>query len=302
MTKALVLLSGWLDSVLALKVLESQWIDCTAITFHTPFFWKTKAEKLATSNWFKIKFVDISKDHLEVVKNPKYWYWKNMNPCIDCHWFMIKTAAKIAKEEWYDVIASWEVLGQRPMSQTTRWLNSVNKVSWVEILRPLCAKHLPETSYEKLWLVDREKLLDISWRWRQKQMQLAKEFWLKDFEMPWGWCLLTQEWYSEKLKSLLDNFKQDIVSIDTELIKYWRLKVFNRWFVILWRDNTDNEKLHELAKDKKEYKIARLVETTWPLATIKIIKDWFNENDIINFYRERVQKLQQYENLSIKYI
>ena len=219
-----------------------------------------------------------------------------MNPCIDCHWFMIKTAAKIAKEEWYDIIASWEVLGQRPMSQTSRWLNSVNKVSWVEILRPLCAKHLPETSYEKLWLVDRSKLLDISWRWRQRQMQLA------DFEMPWGWCLLTQEWYSEKLKSLFDNFKEDIVSIDTELIKYWRLKVFDRWFVILWRDNTDNEKLHELAKDNKEYKIARLVETTWPLAIIKIIKDWFNDWDIINFYKEKVQKLRGIESLTLKNI
>lgn len=302
MTKALVLFSGWLDSILATKILESQWIDSTAITFCTPFFWKEKAEILAQKNWIKIKTVDISDKHLEILKNPKYWYWKNMNPCIDCHWFMIKTAFKIAEKEWYDIVASWEVIGQRPMSQTTRWLNAVNKVSWKEILRPLSAKLLKETEYEKRWLVDRSKLLDISWRWRQKQMKLAKEFWLIWYEMPWGWCLLTQEWYSKKLKALFDNFKENIQSLDTELIKHWRLKVFTRWFVILWRDNNDNENLHQLTKEKWKYKIALLRESTWPLAIIKIIKEWFDEENIINFYREKVQKLKQYNKLSIKYL
>jgi len=279
--------------------LESQWVDCTAITFCTPFFWKEKAEILAKKNWIKIKTVDISDKHLEILKNPKYWYWKNMNPCIDCHWFMIKTAFEIAEKEWFDIVASWEVVGQRPMSQTTRWLNAVNKVSWKEILRPLSAKLLKETEYEKTWLVDRSKLLDISWRWRQKQMKLAKEFWLIWYEMPWGWCLLTQEWYSNKLGQLFDNFKENILSLDTELIKYWRLKIFNRWYVILWRDNNDNEKLYELVKWNPKYKVFRLLETTWPFAMVKVIIDWYNENDIIDFYREKVQKLSSFDKLSL---
>ncbi len=302
MTKALVLFSWWLDSILALKVLESQWIDCTALTFCTPFFGKEKAEILAKQNWIKIKIADISSQHLEILKNPKYWYGKNMNPCIDCHWFMIKTAFEIAKKELFDILASGEVLGQRPMSQTSSWLKSVNKISGKEILRPLSAKLLPETEYEKKWLVDRNKLLDISWRWRHRQLQLAKDFWLVWFEMPGWWCLLTQQWYSEKLKSLFDNFKENTLSLDTELIKYWRLKIFDRWFAILWRDNSDNEKLFELTKDNPQYKIACLVETSWPLAIIKIIKDWFNENDIIDFYREKVQKLKDFWNLNIKYL
>lgn len=302
MTKALILFSGGLDSILAVKVLESQWIDCTAITFCTPFFWKEKAESLAAKNWIKIKTVDISDKHLEVVKNPKYWYWKNMNPCIDCHWYMIKTAFEIAEKEWFDIIASWEVIGQRPMSQTTRWLNAVNKVSWKEILRPLSAKLLKETEYEKSWLVDRSKLLDISWRWRQKQMELAKKFWLIWYEMPGWWCLLTQEWYSEKLKTLFNYFKENISSLDTELIKHWRLKTFERGFLILWRDNNDNEKLHLLAKDNPKYKIVRLAETTWPLAVIKTIKGETNEKEIIDFYRKKVQKLKDYEKITIQYL
>ena len=118
--------------------------------------------------------------------------------------------------------------------------------------------------------------------------------------MPGWWCLLTQEWYSEKLKALFDNFKEDIVSLDTELIKHWRLKVFPRWFAILWRDNTDNEILHKLTKDNPKYKIARLVETTWPLAINRIIKDWYNDWDIINFYKEKVQKLKDFQTLNIQ--
>lgn len=302
MTKALILFSWWLDSILAVKVLESQWIDCTAITFCTPFFWKEKAETLAQKNWIKIKTVDISEAHLEILKNPKYWYGKNMNPCIDCHGFMIKTAFEIAEKEWFDIIASWEVVGQRPMSQTTRWLNAVNKVSWKEILRPLSAKLLKETEYEKAWLVDRSKLLDISGRGRQKQMKLAKEFWLIWYEMPGGWCLLTQEWYSEKLKALFDNFKENISSLDTQLIKYWRLKVFNRWFCILWRDNNDNIQLENLIKNNEKYKLVHLKETTWPIAAIKIMKDWFTEKDIIDFYREKVQKLKEIKNLTLENI
>lgn len=300
MTKALVLFSGWLDSILALKVLEQQWIGCTALSFSTPFFGKEKAEKLANNNWIKIKIVDISEPHLEIVKNPKYWYWKNMNPCIDCHGFMIKTAFDIAEKEWFDIIASWEVLWQRPMSQTTRWLNSVNKVSGREVLRPLCAKLLPETSYEKNWLVDRSKLLDISGRWRQRQMKLAEEFGLIWYEMPGWWCVLTQEWYSEKLKSLFDNFKESIISIDTEIIKYWRLKIFDRGFAVMWRDNTDNEKLQSLKPISDIYKLYHLKTTTGPAVLCKIIKnELFSENDLINFYREKVQKLKDFQQIEI---
>jgi len=301
-TKALILFSWWLDSVLALKVLEQQWIDCTALTFCTPFFGKDKAEQLSQKNNIKIKVVDISIPHLDVVKNPKYWYGKNMNPCIDCHWFMIKTAFDIAEKEWFDVVASWEVLWQRPMSQTSRGLNSVNKISGREVLRPLSAKLLKETSYELNWLVDRSKLLDISWRGRQRQMQLAKEFGLIGYEMPGWWCLLTQEWYSAKLRSLFANFKNDIQSIDTEIIKYGRLKVFDWWFCVMWRDNADNENLMRLKPDKPQYKLVHLTETTWPITLINIIKDWFNETEILNFYREKVQKLKDFETISLSYI
>ncbi len=303
MTKALVLFSWWLDSILSYKLLESQGINCTAICFYTPFFGKGKAEIMANKFNIKLKTINIWQKHLEIIKNPKYWYGKNMNPCIDCHWFMIQQAWEYAQKNWFDIIASGEVLWQRPMSQTTRWINSVTKIAWKEILRPLSAKLLNETEYEKSWLVDRTKLLDISWRWRQKQLQLAKQFWIEWFEMPWWWCLLTQEWYWEKLKSLFNSFKENILSIDTEIIKFGRLKVFSWWFAIMWRDNNDNNKLIELKPNDEKYKIVRLVETTGPATLYKIIDtEKYIEQDIIEFYREKVQKLKDIQNISIQNI
>lgn len=301
MTKALILFSWGLDSILTVKLLEEQWIECTAITFFTPFFWKEKAEISAKKYWINLITKDISEEHLKIVRNPKYWYWKNMNPCIDCHWFMIQKACEFADEMKFDIVATWEVLWQRPMSQTTRWMNAVNKVSGKEVLRPLSAKLLPETEYEKKWLVDRSKLLDITWRWRQKQLKLAKQFWIEWFEMPWWWCLLTQEWYSEKIKSLFKSFSDKILSIDTEIIKYWRLKTFSRWYVVLWRDDEDNKKIFSIKPNRDEYMLAHIKETTWPIALIKIICEWYNEKDVTDFYREKVQKLNNIEKFTLIY-
>lgn len=302
MTKALVLFSWWLDSLLAVKILEDQWIDTTAIIFTTPFFWATKAKEIAKKENIHLRIENISEIHLQMLKNPKYWYGKNMNPCIDCHWLMVQKACEIAEKEGFDIVASWEVLWQRPMSQTTNWLNSVTKVSGKEILRPLSAKLLNETSYETRGLVDRSRLFDISGRWRHRQLELTKQFWLKDFEMPGWWCLLTQEWYSEKLKSLFDNFMNDILSIDTEIIKYWRLKIFSRWYAVMWRDDSDNEKLLELKPQSDKYKALWLVQTTWPLVLIKIITQWYNQTDIMDFYKEKVKKLQNFNDFSLQNI
>jgi len=292
--------SWGLDSLLVIKILEKQWIDCTALTFTTPFFWKEKAEKQAKKFWIKFMTIDISKQHFEVVKNPRYWYGKNMNPCIDCHGFMFNYAWKIVDEQWFDIIASGEVLWQRPMSQNRQALVNVNKLTWRDILRPMSAKLLEETTYEKEWLVDRTQLLEIEWRWRQAQIKLAEEFWLKDYEAPGGWCLLTEWWYSNKLKSLLDIFSEDILPLDAELIKYWRLKIFDRWFGIMWRNIDDNKKLVDLIKSKNNYSFFVLKNITWPSVVVKIINsEKYSSLDIENRYLEKVSKLKSVERIEI---
>src|SRR4030042_3340453 len=117
MPKALVLLSGGLDSMLAAKILQEQGIEVTGVCFTSNFFGSTKAETAAKVINIPLRVIDISQKILELVKNPPNGYGKNLNPCLDCHTLMIKRASAIMKAEGYDIVATGEVLGQRPFSQ-----------------------------------------------------------------------------------------------------------------------------------------------------------------------------------------
>lgn len=222
-TKALLLFSGGLDSILAAKILERQGIQVTALTFESYFFDAKQARKSAKENRIKIITADFSDNHFDVVKNPKFGRGVGMNPCIDCHLFMIKAARKILKEKKFDFLATGEVLGQRPLSQNRRALELIEKEAGLQrkILRPLSARVLPETEMEKLGLVDCEKLLGISGRSRKEQLLLAKKFGVKFFPTPAGGCILTDKEYSKKLEDLIDRTKK-IKASDVALLRLGR--------------------------------------------------------------------------------
>jgi tRNA-uridine 2-sulfurtransferase len=302
MTKALVMFSGGLDSLLAIKILEKQNIECTALTFTTPFFTKEKAKKQAEK--FNIKFmsVDITDPHFQVLKNPIYWHGKNLNPCIDCHGLMFKIAGEIADQQWFQIIASGEVLGQRPMSQNKKSLNSVRKLAWRDILRPLSGKLLPPTIYETNWLIDKNQLLDISGRWRKKQIQLAEELWLQWYNVPWGGCVLTEPGYANKLKLLFESFPKDILPIDAEILKFAKLEIFQRWFVMIWKDNNTNTKIQEILEKNQDscstrYNVLILKDITGPICIVRNI-NWYKDftQDCKNLYKQKISKLKNLDN------
>jgi tRNA U34 2-thiouridine synthase MnmA/TrmU len=101
-----------------------------------------------------------------VLRNPVYGYGKNLNPCIDCHAYMLKTASRYMESLGASFLATGEVLGQRPMSQNRSALQAVEKLSGMRglIVRPLSGRLLPPTIPEQEGWLDREKLLDISGR------------------------------------------------------------------------------------------------------------------------------------------
>jgi len=243
------LFSGGLDSILAVKILEKQGIKATALTFVSYFFDAKQAERSAQENKIKLKISDFSKKHFETVKNPRYGRGAGMNPCIDCHLLMLNQAKIIAKKEKFDLIATGEVLGQRPMSQNFRALGLIEKKAGLEgkILRPLSAQALPETEMEKSGIVDREKLLGISGRSRKEQMALAKKYKIKYFPSPGGGCILTEKEYSKKLADLLENIKKPKPN-DIDLLKigrhFWKGKVR----IILGRNHEENLALKKLAE------------------------------------------------------
>jgi tRNA U34 2-thiouridine synthase MnmA/TrmU len=243
----LALFSGGLDSILAVKILEAQGIDVTALTFVSYFFDSVQAEKSAKENGINIAIRDISQKHLAIVKSPRFGRGAGMNPCVDCHLLMLREAKKIARKTGYDFIATGEVLGQRPMSQNIEALKLIEKKANLEgqILRPLSALVLPETEMEKSGIVDREKLLGISGRSRKEQMKLAEEMGVKSYPSPAGGCILTDKEFSEKLKKLLLEVRT-IRKSDMELLRVGRHFWIGKTRIILGRNHEENLRLKKL--------------------------------------------------------
>ncbi|HDP70412.1 MAG TPA: DUF814 domain-containing protein [Actinobacteria bacterium] len=248
--KAVALFSGGLDSILAVKLIQEQEIEVEGITFATPFFGPRDAKKMAEEMEFSLTVRDITKEHLEIVKSPKHGYGKNMNPCLDCHILMAKKAGEFMKEAGASFIISGEVLGERPMSQNKIALRVVDKESGYDgyILRPLSAKLLnPTVPEEKRW-VDRKKLLSIQGRSRKLQLELAKEYGLKDFPTPAGGCLLTDSSFSKRLKALFEINREPDAN-DLEVLKYGRHFPIDDAIIIVSRNQEENESLIGLVKE-----------------------------------------------------
>lgn len=278
--KALVLFSGGLDSMLAVKILQNQGIEVEGICFTSIFFSCQKAKQTAESIGLQLKKVDISEELLEIVKNPPSGYGKHLNPCIDCHALMIKSAFAEAtadkKAKRYDFIATGEVLGQRPFSQNSQTLVQVEKLSGIEVLRPLSAKLLPETDMEKRGLVNRGRLLSIRGRSREQQMELAEKYKLKEFATPAGGCLLTDPEFSQRLGKMLDYWPA-CTAQDVELLRYgrvfWLTQKDNsqRVLLIIGRHKDDDKKLEKTVQ--KGDIMLELKEIAGPISLIRGIAD-----------------------------
>ncbi|HFD11146.1 MAG TPA: tRNA (5-methylaminomethyl-2-thiouridylate)-methyltransferase [Crenotrichaceae bacterium] len=221
--KAIALISGGLDSLLAAKVIQEQGVVVEGINFftgfcvegHTHAIRKKDKDKLKRNNalWvaeqldMPLHIVDIIEEYKDVVINPQHGYGANMNPCLDCKIFMVSKAMQwIADSDYeYDFIITGEVIGQRPMSQRKETMPVIAEQSGANdrLLRPLCAKNLPPTLPEREGWVDREKLFDFSGRNRKPQMALAEHYGFTDYAQPaGGCCFLTDKNYSSKLADL----------------------------------------------------------------------------------------------------
>ena len=224
--KAVAMLSGGLDSSIALHLIKSQGIEVEAVNFHTGFCltdahralgktankngtpYRNEALRAGAHEQIPVRVVDVSRDYLPVVTKPKYGYGQAMNPCIDCRIFMLQRAKQIMDEIGARFVFTGEVLGQRPKSQRRDTLRIIERDGGLDgrLLRPLSAKLLPPTIPERDGLVDRERLEAISGRSRQRQMELARELGLTDWPQPaGGCCYLTDENFSRKFFDILDS-------------------------------------------------------------------------------------------------
>ncbi len=256
-TKALLLFSEGLDSILAGKLLTAQGIQVLALRFITPFFgwsWHGREEEFA--RWVREEFgfegqvLDITRDFLPVLTHPKHGYGSAFNPCIDCRILMLRKAKALLPSYGAHFLATGEVVGQRPMTQQRPTLRHIEKEAGVleEVVRPLCARKLWETIPEREGLVDRSHLLALSGRGRKRQLALAREFGLRKIPSPAGGCLLTDVNLAERFRGFVA-WKEGapLEPREAELLTFGRHFRLGQAWLVLGRVAAENQRLTALA-------------------------------------------------------
>jgi len=287
--KAIALISGGLDSLLAVRVLQEQGIEVEGINFYTGFCVEGHTHAIRNSDkdkqkrnnalWaaeqlgIKLHIVDVIEEYKDVLLNPKHGYGANMNPCLDCKIFMVSKAVEWVKEnrkDGFDFIITGEVIGQRPMSQRKEVMPIVAGESGADdiLLRPLCAKNLPATKPELEGWVDREKLYDFHGRNRKPQMALAKQYGFTDYASPaGGCCFLTDKNYSDKLVDLWEGRgTREYEMDDIMLLKVGRhLRPLPEFKLIISRDAGESKYLEGY---RKQFVTIQVISHNGPLCMV----------------------------------
>jgi tRNA-uridine 2-sulfurtransferase len=263
--KAIALLSGGLDSTLALKIVLDMGFEVIALNMKTPFCTCDGKSGVCYSSKFAqefgIKLVRIfgGEDYLKIVKNPEHGYGRNLNPCIDCRIYLFKKAKELMEKEGASFIFTGEVLGERPMSQRLDAMKLIEKESGLKgkVLRPLSAKLLEPTFPEKEGIIDRSALLNLQGRSRKRQIQLAGDYQIKDYPCPAGGCLLTEENFARRLKDSFDHNEDTLRHVSLLKIgRHFRLPIQDGSKskgakLIVGRDQQENELLLTLAQPEE---------------------------------------------------
>ena len=260
--KAVALISGGLDSMLAAQVMIEQGIHVEGLNFFTGFCVEGHTHAIRSKDrerpkrnnalWvaeqlgIRLHFVDVVEEYKNIVINPRHGYGANLNPCLDCKSFMVGKAFDWMQQHGFDFVITGEVMGQRPMSQRKDTMPVVARESGARdrLLRPLCAKHLPETLPEREGWVDRDAMYDFHGRSRKPQMALAERFGFSDYAQPaGGCCFLTNRQYTVKLKDLWESRgARDYELDDIMLLKVGRhLRPRPHFKLIIAREDGENQ-------------------------------------------------------------
>jgi tRNA-specific 2-thiouridylase len=272
--RAVALLSGGLDSTLAIKMMLKQGILVTAVNFTSPFCTCSPrrggchlASEVARRFGVELRVFTKGEDYLEIVRNPRHGYGRGLNPCIDCRIYILRKVAALMDSLGAQFVVTGEVLGQRPMSQHLQALKIIERESRLEgkILRPLSARLLQPTLPEINGWVDRKALLAIAGRSRQAQLALARAENLEVFSCGSGGCLLTDRVIAARLRDVFQH-QTKVTLTDARLCtlgRHFRLSPMLK--IVLGRDESENDRLKRLAPELPR---AELIGPPGPTAII----------------------------------
>ena len=273
---AIVLFSGGLDSIITAKLLKQLSISVKCIHFYSPFFGIKDVSQWKDLYDLDIISEDVSECFASMLKNgPEFGFGKTLNPCVDCKILLLKKAHEFLKNNNGTFLATGEVIGQRPMSQRKDTMYLIPKKANVSdiLIRPLSAKHLNPTKFELERIIDRNKLLDIFGRGRKRQLELAKEYRLKNIPTPAGGCRLTEKENAKRFWPVLKytQAKANDFYLSNLGRQFWFIDKKPFWLTI-GRNEIDNNKISNIALNNDL--ILSLHNINGPIALARDGKSW----------------------------
>ena len=276
---ALALLSGGLDSILAVRTVMDQGLSVLGLHFVTPFFGKPHLIPFWRERYgIEAVTVDVGQAYVDMLLDgPGAGFGKWLNPCIDCKILMLSRAVELLPQYGAKFLISGEVVGQRPMSQREDALNQITRRADVRdlLLRPLCAKKLPPTPMETSGLVDRERLHDWYGRGRKPQYAAAEHYGFTEIPTPAGGCCLTEASGAGRFAQLILH-KDRPTPNDFSLARHGRQYWADGHWLTFGRTGEDNERIAELIQPT-DYEL-KISGFPGPLAVCRPLSgDWSDE-------------------------